>query len=828
MRLQSQLLALLAPLVVLPLLVLGGVAYHELRGTSERRTVDQMRTFLEQVGVQVGSRVQAAMADVQTVGRLGLVERYILTTDERQRYTLMQPSLLALFADYQRTDPDYYEIRILLPDGYEDTRSTLEVMPNVTDEEAASWYFRAMQRSSSDQYSTFFVNPDNGQPALLVSERLMLADRSVDPLLAKPVLRGYLVFTVGLGGLSRQVESARIGQSGSAFVTDAAGQILMHRDPEKRGQLLPSQVAEVLVSPMRDLSRRTVEYRDDTGIYLGQRLADRLFLFAYVPQEEFSATGRRLAAVVAAIAAGTFVVTTGLLFLFLNALLLRPLQKLGEAAREIGKGNFLAPISVASRSEVGILARSLKDMGRELHDSNKQVRYLAYHDALTGLPNRTMFGEYLQQALEQNRHSRSPLAILFVDVDDFKSVNDSLGHQVGDALLARVADRLRSCLRGEDWLARPSPSSGELLARLGGDEFTVCLPRVRGPQDAVTVARRILHTLAQPVDVRGYELHVTASVGITLFPADGEDVDSLLKNADLAMYAAKERGKGRYQLYSDSLNATALQRLTMERRLREALGRDEFVLHYQPILELATGRVVCLEALLRWQDPTLGLLMPNQFIPLAEETGLIVPLGEWVLRCACAQMKAWIEAGLPRVSVSVNISGIQVGRSELDRLVREALEETRLAPQFLEIELTETSIMLAQDSAAQVLNSLRDMGIRISLDDFGTGYSSLSYLQNFPVDTIKIDRSFVEDITRGEGHTAIVLAVLAMADSLGLQVVAEGIETEQQLAFLKQKGCHLGQGYLFSRPVSAEKIPALLSSTFEAITSLSTVQTRVG
>ena len=828
MRLQSQLLALLAPLVVLPLLVLGWVAYQELRETSERRTVDQMRTFLEQVGVQVGSRVQGAMADVQTVGRLGLVERYVLTNDERQRYTLMQPSLLALFADYQRIDPDYYEIRILLPDGYEDTRSTPEVVPNITDEEGSSWYFQAMQRSPDDLYWTFLVNPDNGQPALLVAQRLMLADRSVDPLLAKPVLRGYLVFTVGLDALSQQVETARIGQSGTAFVTDEAGQILMHPDAEKRGQLLPSHLVDVLVKPMRGSSRQTVEYRDDTGIYLGQRLGDRLFLFASVPQEEFLATGHRLATVVAAIAAATFVVTTGLLFVFLNALLLRPLQKLSEAAREIGKGNFLAPISVASRSEVGFLARSLKDMGRDLHDSSKQVRYLAYHDALTGLPNRTMFGEYLQQALEQNSRSRSPLAILFLDVDDFKSVNDSLGHQVGDALLARVAERLRSCLRGEDWLARPSPSGGELLARLGGDEFTVCLPRVRGPQDAVTVARRILHTLAQPLEVRGYRLHVTASVGITLFPADGDDVDGLLKNADLAMYAAKERGKGRYQLYSDSLNAAALQRLTMERRLREALGRDEFALHYQPILELATGKVVCLEALLRWHDPTLGLLMPDQFIPLAEETGLIIPLGEWVLRSACAQMKSWIEAGLPRISVSVNISGIQVGRSELDRLVGQALQETGLAPEFLEIELTETSIMLAQDNAAQVLKRLRDIGIRVSLDDFGTGYSSLSYLQNFPVDNIKIDRSFVEDITRGEGHTAIVLAVLAMADSLGLQVVAEGIETEQQLAFLRQKGCHLGQGYLFSRPVSPEKIPALLGSTFDVTTSLPTMQTQAG
>ncbi len=432
--------------------------------------------------------------------------------------------------------------------------------------------------------------------------------------------------------------------------------------------------------------------------------------------------------------------------------------------------------------------------------AEEAAQHLAYHDALTGLPNRTLFEDRLTVALAQAHRKEQSVAVMFLDLDRFKIVNDTVGHTFGDQLLQNVAERLNGLLR-----------EGDTVARMGGDEFTVLLPEVTQAGDAVEIAERILETLRQPWRINNREFHVTTSIGIAIYPSDGEDAESLIRNADTAMYRAKEQGRDKFELFTAAMNASMVERLALENSLRRGLERDEFVVHYQPQVNIRSGRIVGNEALVRWQHPERGLVSPMEFIPVAEETGLIVPLGAWVLQTACAQNAAWQQAGHAPMPVAVNLSARQFQQRDLLDTVTQALEESGMDPQYLILEITEGVAMHDAESTATTLRALREMGIQIAIDDFGTGHSSLSYLKRFPVSALKIDRSFVRDLTIDPEDAAITAAIIAMAKSLKLKVIAEGVESEEQLAFLKEHGCDEMQGFLFSKPVPAPALEKMLA-----------------
>ncbi len=431
--------------------------------------------------------------------------------------------------------------------------------------------------------------------------------------------------------------------------------------------------------------------------------------------------------------------------------------------------------------------------------AEEAVRHQAYHDSLTGLPNRAHFYERLEKALQESLRSGSMLAVLLLDLDRFKTINDTLGHLVGDVLLREAAVRLQHCLRSDD-----------IIARLGGDEFAVLLPGLDRPELAAVVAQRLLEALRAPFPINGYELHTSTSIGISLFPKDGADANSLLQDADIALYHAKDQGRSTFRYYDTWINATARQRLSLENDLRHALAREELLLHYQPQVHVPSGRIVGLEALLRWQHPEFGLLLPGRFIGLAEEIGLIESIGEWVVREACAQLREWQEEGLPTVKVAVNLSPLQFHQRNLAGVMREVLTTAGLDPRLLELELTENTAMRNVDFSAKLMADLKAMGLGLCLDDFGVGYTSLVYLKRFPLDTVKIDRSFLGSLDRTPGDAAIVSAILGIARSLGLGVIGEGVETDAQCRFLLSQGCEIMQGFLFSRPVPAPVMAELL------------------
>jgi diguanylate cyclase len=449
----------------------------------------------------------------------------------------------------------------------------------------------------------------------------------------------------------------------------------------------------------------------------------------------------------------------------------------------------------------------VRKLADQIEAAKAELDHLAHHDVLTGLPNRILMSDRLDQAIALTRRTGKPLAVVFLDLDRFKHINDSLGHSVGDQLLQSVGQRLLACVRQSD-----------TISRQGGDEFVALITDIDHPEDAALAAQKMLATIALPHRIEQHDLHIGASIGISIYPDDGLDAETLIKHADTAMFHAKEKGHNTYAFFEQEMTARAIARQSTEASLRLALKRQEFVLHYQPKINLQSGTIVGIEALVRWQHPQRGLLEPAQFVPIAEDSGLILPLGRWVLHEACRQAQAWQDAGLPSVAIAVNTSALEFRAADFLVNLRAVLEETRLQPRYLELELTESVLMRDASATDSVLHALAALGVQLAVDDFGTGYSSLSYLRQFPINTLKIDQSFVVNMTRNADDASLVSAVISMGKSLKQRVIAEGVETAEQVAFLLDQHCDEAQGFFFGHPVGAEAFTPLL----QAGTSLTT------
>lgn len=812
MRLQSKLILMTTPLVVIFMVTIGVISYIQLRESALERAFDTTHTVLENIDTQIHSLYDNARKDIEFFANSSLVHTYLLTPNEAERYTLLQPSLIHLFSTYQQANPTYYEIRILLPDGFEDTRVVQDDIPNYEEEEGNSEIFQAVTASREEIFTAIHRNPDNGRQALLITKRMLLRDPSRDPIASPRVLRGYLAVTIDIGLIERALSSKTDSYGATYLLLDRQGTPIL-------GPSAPS-MAKVLSPAAFNRVRRACDTHTPVPLRMGgstyrlfsHRTVNDLLICAAIPEEKLFSESRQLGVMTVLVTSLAICIFLSVLFFVGKRFIINPILVLRQAANEVGHGRFEVEIDINSGDEIGDLGRTFVEMSRNLSASREQIHKLAYHDFLTGLPNRGMFQDFLNRVLARAHRQEELFALLFIDLDNFKRINDTLGHKSGDLLLRQVAERLQHHLRQSDFPARLSRERDpSLLARLGGDEFVVLLSQIRDQNDAAVVARRLLQALADCFVIDGHEICVTVSVGITLYPDDGLTAVDLLKHADIAMYAAKQKGKNNYQYYSSSMNIAALERLTLEGDLRRAVERKEFFLNYHPQLSSSSREIVGLEALIRWQHPERGMIAPGKFISIAEETGLIVPIGEWVLRSAARQIKLWQKKGIKTVPISVNFSSPQFENAQVDKLIGDILSETGIAPDFLKIELTESILIRAEGKALDMLHTIKDTGVQICLDDFGTGYSSLNYLKRFPIDVLKIDRSFVKNIISDPKDAEISSAIIALAKCLNLVVVAEGVEKEDQYEFLKNKGCDVIQGFYFYKPMSAREVEGLLA-----------------
>lgn len=491
----------------------------------------------------------------------------------------------------------------------------------------------------------------------------------------------------------------------------------------------------------------------------------------------------------------------------LQKIISQPVEQLATAMNSVSQDkDYSRRIANDRIDEMGILIENFNNMltqiqqrDHELSTQRKHLKHLAHHDCLTGLPNRLLFRDRLAHAVSRSQRIGNKVGLLFLDLDRFKNINDTLGHDIGDMVLQLVTRRLKEQVRDED-----------TLARLGGDEFVLIAEEVRDARSLSLIADKILHSLAEPFTVNNQDLFITTSIGISIYPDDGDSVESLMKCADVAMYRSKEIGRNTYRFFTNGMNEQVEETLFLENSMRKALQNNEFTLYYQPQLDLFSNAVRGMEALIRWQHPSLGLISPGKFISVAEESGLILPIGRWVLNTACKQAKAWQEGLQPPCKVAVNISPKQFCQADLCDVVSQALRDAQLAPEYLELEITETAIMHDMAKAIHTMESLVSLGISLSIDDFGTGYSSLSCLENFPISNLKIDQSFITKVTPSEENGALAEGIIALAQTLNLGVIAEGIETQYQKAFLKNLGCRIGQGYFLSYPIPADECLAYL------------------
>ncbi len=806
MKLGLKLSLLLLPLVAIPLLVVGSVSYVNLLKNAKIKLFSHVESTVVQVSRQIGNLVDNAQANANLFADNQQLKNYLLTADESIRYDLLYRPLQQEFIGFQKSFPHYYELRVILPDGFEDLRSVNQNIPNLTEDESQNINFQFISATEEPMFSRIGFNPDNGEVACFVYKRIELINEALDDPNAAPTLRGFFSLTASLNPIAKALNENALGTNGGLLLTNSSGQPL----------LAPAALAWIGDNQQQLKEHFNIHQSEDLSplILAGQsfysmhrQLSEDLWLHALLPEQTLLHDSRTIGKIVTQVTILALLGSLSLLLIVMRSQILKPMQALHNAVLRIGEGEELVQIEIDRDDELGQLGQEFNKMSLELKKSNDQIRNMAYCDNLTQLPNRFMFNRNLKRAIGISRKEKNQFALLYLDLIKFKQVNDTMGHLVGDQVLRDIANRLSSNLRGSDITSRSVsfPIDNENLARLGGDEFSILLPGINSSTDAAKIAERIISQIEEPIILNGKEHIVSVSIGIAVYPNDGDTAVELIKHADLAMYEAKKQGKGAYEFYSRKFSQQAHSRIRLEQRLLLAVENKSFELHYQPILDEKNLQISSLEALIRWTDEELGVVPPDKFIPVAEDMGLIHKIGHWVLTETCRQIKSWRKSGLKEIKVAINVSGQEFEKIDFADQVFQTLQKYKVSPTALHLELTESALIDADSSILANLEKLRRRKIKIALDDFGTGYSSLSYLRNLPIDILKIDRSFIQGL--GQKNTGIILsAMITMAHALGLQVVAEGIEEQGQFAFLKKEKCDFLQGYLFSRPEPVDKI----------------------
>ena len=772
-----------------------------------------MESLLSETSLHLSTIQSNAISNIRLFSNSRLLRQYILLEDEDERYDLLQIPLQRQIKSYQQAYPDYYEFRILLPNGYEDFRQSSQASKNIIEYERSSDLFKKISAHKESIYTEISINPDNNETTLFVSKKLVLNNPAIDAHNTPARLRGFLILSINMRSLQNNLIDHEKKHPETLIISDKNGLILL----QSNNNIFNKQIRTQELNSLKSI----VYYKPDPLIKLnsknyfarGKRLDSGIYIFSLLPEHELQEQNNKLITSIIIIFLMAILFTVSIIYLAFKQYILRHISRISTYATEIGRGNLDIDINRISNDEIGELTKSINDMKASLKESNDQIKYIAYHDSLTGLPNRHMFKEYLAHTLSAIKRKNGSLALLFLDLDNFKYINDSLGHENGDILLQTISERLNTTLRDSDFLAHIDRADPEnMVARLGGDEFIILLTNIENNFTPSAISKRIINEIAKPVSLQAHEVFVSVSIGITIFPDDSDDIDTLIKNADIAMYHAKEQGKNNFQYFSNNMNESMSIRLSLENRLRKAISNNEFELYYQPQVDCKTNKIIAAEALLRWNSSDMGMIFPDQFINIAEECGLILKIGEWALNQACLQLKDWQQQGLGEIAIAVNVSSIQFSRQKLIDLLGDLLKKHSLNPKLLEIELTESIFLEEEDKAAQTLSSIRHMGIKVSLDDFGTGYSSLAYLRKYPIDTLKIDRSFILEISNSTEGEAIITAIISMAHAMGLSVVAEGVEDETQLSFLRTHHCDYIQGYFFYKPMTATDLTKELKS----------------
>lgn len=802
MKLQTKILGILIPLIILPMVLVGMVAYHQINTIAMSNAKGHIETLLNQISFNLKTHLWRAEKSLDYIASDSLFQQYV-AANETQRYALFYKPLIKSLHSLQKTQPEYLEIKVLRVDGTAEISLESPNLGEHATRDITTTLVKQLRVAENEHTIMLNKNHTNEEGSVLITKPIYRSNGDS----GDATLFGHLMINMDLGFINQLPKSNKVDVAPELVITDDQGEVFYASDMSLHD--FGRRLSRSHIRTKNFFTLTESQRKDETMLVITHNIASNIYATGIISKQRLIAGASELNQIVILVTLSMTLLFALVLFAVIRILVTNPLARLSRIAQDISEGDMDSHIDIHQDDEVGELANAFQTMRVNLKKSTQQIEELAYYDSLTGLPNKITFIETIHLLLDQAKDNNELIAVLFFDLDNFKTINDGLGHDTGDLLLQEVSHRLKDCIRATDLLERaenlPEDTLSHLIARMGGDEFTLVLSQINSIEEASIVAVRILAKLSQPFILEEHEIYIGASIGIACYPHDGDTPEALLKHADIAMYEAKARGKNNFQYFDHKMNEPVSERLALESSMRAALDNDEFRIVFQPRVPMSQNHRYEFEALIRWQHPERGFISPGLFIPVAEETGFIQHIGDWMLEHACEQIKEWLALGYEDVMVSINLSPVQFNYGSPSNSVRNALSKYDLHPRHLELEITESGLMQNENTAANLLNSLKDIGVRIALDDFGTGYSSLAYLLRFPIDTLKIDRAFIRNVTENPQAVSVLKAITGLAQSLELETVAEGVETEEQLAIVQAMGCDIIQGFLFAKPSPAEE-----------------------